>query len=122
MSTIRFAVASVSWANAPIGMIPGVVDEHVERAEAVLDLVEERGEAGAVGHVERQADGAGAELLGSALGERGIDVADRDSGTLGDQRRRGGATDPPGAAGDCNDIARERAWGFRHEAVLPEKR
>ena len=32
---------------------PGVVDEHVERAEALLDLVEEGHEAGVVGDVER---------------------------------------------------------------------
>ena len=41
---------------------PGVVDQHVERAEALLDLVQEVGEAGPVGDVERQTDGPAAEF------------------------------------------------------------
>ena len=45
MSTIRFAVASVSSTNAPTGMIPALLISTSSRAQAVLDLVEERGEA-----------------------------------------------------------------------------
>ena len=50
------------------GHDPRVVDEHVERAEAALDLVEEGGEARAVGDVDGRASGAAAEPAARALG------------------------------------------------------
>ena len=59
--------------------------------------------------------GPGAELLRRALGERSIDVADRYPRALRDQRGRRGAADPAGAACDCDDLAGQRSWGFRHE-------
>ena len=55
---------------------PGVVDEHVERAQLTLDLVEEGGEALTIGHVERQPDRSAAELGCGLLDQRGVDVAD----------------------------------------------
>src|SRR5258708_39020105 len=57
----------------------GVVDEHVERPELGLRLVEELVERRAVGDVEVEADRAATELLGRAAGRLGIDVADRDT-------------------------------------------
>ena len=57
---------------------PGVVDDHVERAELALGLVEEGGEGGAVGDVERQRDGPAAERRRGLLGQRQVEVADRD--------------------------------------------
>ena len=48
----------------------GVVDQDVERPEPVLDLVEKRAEAGAVGDVERQPNRPVAELVGGPLGQR----------------------------------------------------
>jgi len=51
----------------PQGHDPGVVDEHVERPEAILRLIEKRREACAVGDVDVQPDGAAAELVDGLL-------------------------------------------------------
>ena len=48
----------------PEGHDPGVVDEHVERAEALLDLVEKALEGVAAGDVELERDRVGADLGG----------------------------------------------------------
>ena len=88
-------------------MIPALLIDHVERAELALGLVEEGGEGGAVGDVERQRDGAAAELRRGLLGQRQVEVADRDAAALADQRRRRRLADPPGAAGDRHDLAAE---------------
>ena len=93
---------------------PRVVDQDVERAELALDLVEERREARAIGHVERQPDRSVTELVGRPLRQRRVDVADRDLRTLGDQRRRGGPADAAGAAGDRDHLPGQRSWDFRH--------
>ena len=65
---------------APSGMIPALLTSDVERAELALDVVEEGGEAGAVGDVEGEADRAAAELGGGGLGGGEVDVADRHAG------------------------------------------
>ena len=77
---------------------PGVVDDDVERAELALGLVEEGGEGVAVGDVERQRDRAAAQLRRRLLGQRQVEVADRDAAALADQRRRRRLADPPGTA------------------------
>ena len=100
---------------------PGVVDEDVERAEPALNLDKEGFEAGAVGDVECQADGAAAELGSCLLGQRGLDVADRDPGALRDQRGRRRPPDSPCSAGDSDDLAGERSWSLGHVTRPPEE-
>jgi len=58
---------------------PGVVDEHVEGAELRLDRVEEARERAPVGHVERERDGAAAELRRGPPRELQVEVAERDA-------------------------------------------
>ena len=86
---------------------PGVVDDHVDRAELAFGGVEEGGEGTAVGDVERQRDRAAAQARGRLLGQRQVEVADRDAAALADQRRRRRLADPPGAPGDRHDLAAE---------------
>ncbi len=93
---------------------PGVVDEHVERPELLLHLVEEGGEAGVVGHVERQPERAGAELGGDRFRRLTVEVADRYPGSLTRQRQGGGAADAAAATGDGNDFSGERARFLSH--------
>ena len=68
ISSWRVMLASASSSSGVTGMIPALLIEDVDRAEPPLDLVEERGEAGAVGDVEGEADRAVAELGGGGLG------------------------------------------------------
>ena len=110
MSMIRIVVASSSSAKSPRGMIPALLIEHVDRAEAVLDAVEEGGEGLALGDVERQADGLAADLAGDLLGQLGVEVADRDLGALADEGFGGGAADASGAAGDGDHLAVDGTW------------
>ena len=85
----------------------------VEGADRFLHPVEEALERGRVGDVDRV---RGAAQLGrGALGERGVEVADRDPRARADQRRRRGATDPPGGAGDRDDPAGDRPLGHLYE-------
>ena len=60
----------------------GVVDDHVDRAEAGLDVVERRREGGPVRHVEGEADRPAADLGGGLLGDRAVEVGDRDTDAL----------------------------------------
>ena len=57
----------------------------------------------------RQRQGAAAQLRRRLLGERQVEVADRDPAALADQRRRRRLADPAGAAGDRHDLAAECA-------------
>jgi hypothetical protein len=93
---------------------PRVVDEDVDRPEPALDLVQERGEAGEVGHVEVEADHALAELRRRALGGRRVDVPDRDAGALADERLGERPPDPPATARDDGDLAAQRARLLGH--------
>ena len=63
------------------GHDPGVVDQHVERAQLALGLVEERGEAVGVGHVGGVAGvGAGAGQRGGLdAGQVAVQVGDGDA-------------------------------------------
>ena len=94
MSTSLLRPASALVDERPDRHDPGVVDEHVERPEAALNRVEELGEAGAIGDVERQADRVRPEFRRRPLGQRAVDVADRHPRALGDQRGRGRPSDP----------------------------
>jgi hypothetical protein len=96
------------------GHDPGVVDEHVDGPEGPLDLVQEGGEAGEIGHVEVQADGAAAQLRGGALCRLAVDVADRDAHPLAGQRQRERLPDPPATARHYGDLAAQRAWFLGH--------
>ena len=63
-------------------MIPALLTRMSIGPRRLLDLVEEGGEAGAVGDVEGKADGAVAELGGGSLGGAGVEIADRDDDAL----------------------------------------
>src|SRR5438552_1353857 len=67
----------------------GVVDEHVERPEAVLDAVEERGERRVVGDVDADPEGVATEVGGDTRRELAVEVADRDPGAVIHQRTGG---------------------------------
>ena len=118
MSTMRRAVRSSSSMKRPDLHDPGVVDQHVERAELLLGAVEERREGRAVGHVERQRDGARAELGGGLAGGIEVDVADRDPHALAQERFGRGAADPARGAGDRGGLSGEDA-GLLGHAVSP---
>jgi hypothetical protein len=93
---------------------PGVVHEHVDRAELALGLVQEAGERVAVGHVQRQGHSAPTELCGGPIRLLGIDVADRDPHALAQQRLRSGSPDPARSAGDGRRLSGEDARLFGH--------
>ena len=95
---------------------PGVVDEHVERAEALLDDVEEVAHRRAVGDVELDGERSVPELARREPRGGEVDVADRDLHPGAHARLRGGATDAAGAAGDRDDAAGELAGGACHGA------
>ena len=99
---------------------PGVVDEDVERAEALLDLVEEGGEAAPVGHVEGEADRAVGELGGGGLGGGGVEIADGDHDPLAGERAGERLTDAAGAARDDGDLAAQRAGSLGHDVNYGE--
>ena len=90
---------------------PGVVDQHVERSEALLDLVQEALEARAIGDVERQPDRAAAESPARSA-RRAPDsmspIATRAPCVI--SAGGGRAADSPRAAGDRDDLPGERAW------------
>ena len=96
------------------GHDPRVVDEHVERPEAPLDLVEERGEARPVRHVEAQADGAPAELAAAASAPRRRRRRSRPGTPSRRQRERQRLADAAATAGDDGDLAVERARLLGH--------
>ena len=93
---------------------PGVVDEHVDRPELLLGPVEERREGGAVGHVERQRDGARAELGGGLARRLDVHVADRHLHALAQERLGGGTPDPARGTGDRGGLSGEDAGLLGH--------
>ncbi len=95
---------------------PGVVDQDVHRTELLFGCVQELGERGPVGHVERQPHGAVAELGGGLLGRLQVDVADRHPHALAQERLRGGATDATRAAGDRGGLSGEDTGLLGHES------
>ncbi len=96
------------------GHDPGVVDQDIQRAEPVLYLIQERGEAVAIGHIQREPDRSPSQLARGLLGQCSVDVADGHAGPLGDQSGRGGAADPASSARDCDYRASKRTWDFGH--------
>ncbi len=98
---------------------PGVVDEHVERAEPLLDLVEKALERVAPGDVELERDRLAAELRGRLLRELAVEVADRDLRALAHQCPRGRLPDPAGPAGDRDDLAPQRTRLACHSQLSP---
>ena len=104
MSTIRRAVASVSSANGPIGMIPALLISTSIGPSRSDDLVEEVGERVPSVTSSSRPIGLAAELGRRLLGERLVEVADRDPGALARQRGRGRLADPAGAARDRHDL------------------
>ena len=95
-------VASVGLVLDPVERHdPGVVDQHVDRAELRLDLVEEALERRAVRHVDDPAEHRRALALHGDL----VQVADgHGRADAGEQLRRRGADATP-AAGDDDDLA-----------------
>ena len=114
MSTIRWVVASSSSTNGPELHDPGVVDEDVDGPERRLGVGDEAVEGGAVGHVERERDGAAAELLRRRLRGLVVEVADRDLHALAHEGPGGRLADAAGAAGDERDLADEDAGLLGH--------
>ena len=92
----------------------GVVDEDVERAEPLLDLLEERLERVPIGDVERKAGRVGAERNRLRLREVSVEVPDRDPrpGTGGGQGGR--AADPARPARDRDHHAAYLPAAGRH--------
>ena len=112
MSSWRVMLVRALVVERRDGHDPGVVDEHVERAEALLDLVEERGEAGVVGDVEREADRAGSPSSAAVCSADSRSRSPtRHAGALARERLRDGAADAAAAAGDDDDLSGQRA-GF----------
>ncbi len=119
MSMIRSAVTSVSDTNGPTGMIPALLISTSSGPSRRSTSVRNASKLGAIGHVERKPERAGAELLRGPLSQRRVDVADRDARALRDQRLRGGAADSACPAGDRDDPAGD--WARRlsgHVLVL----
>src|SRR5207253_2422950 len=83
-------------------------DEHAERAEAVLDAVEEGRERCVVGHVDADPEGVTAELGGNLHRKIAIEIADRDAGAVVRQRSRGCEADAARPAGDRDHLIGQR--------------
>ena len=105
ISISRIAVASSSSSWAPTVMIPALLTRMSTGPSRPSTVVEEGGEAGSVGDVERQPERRAPELGRGGLGGRHVDVADRDAGALAGQRQRDRLADPAAAAGDDGDLA-----------------
>ena len=97
---------------------PGVVDEHVDRAQLLLGPVEELRKGGALGDVERERDRAGTQLRGGPGGLVVVHVAYRDLHALGEERFGGGAPDPAGGTRDGGGLSGEDAGLFCHLLLL----
>ena len=104
ISTIRRLAASDSSASGPSGMMPALLTSDVDRAENVLDVVEEALEGLGVGDVELGV-GGDAELADRLLEALGVDVADGDLRAVGDQALCGAVADAARTAGDRDDLA-----------------
>jgi hypothetical protein len=97
---------------------PGVVDEHVDRPKLLFGAVEEGGEGGPVGDVQRRGDRTGPELGGGPLGGRQIDVADGHPHPLTQQRLSARLADPARGAGDRRGLAGEDTGLSGHRPYL----
>ena len=114
MSTIRWVVASSSSTNGPSCMIPALLTRTSTGPSGGLGVVDEAVEGGAVGDVERERDGAAAELLRRGLRGLEVEVADRDLHALAHERPGGRLADAAGAAGDERDLTDEDAGLLGH--------
>ena len=88
ISSWREMLSGDSCSSGVIGMIPALLTSTSTGPRRPLDLVQEGGEAGKVGHVEVQPDGVAAQLRGGALGGLAVDVADGDAHPLAGERLR----------------------------------
>jgi hypothetical protein len=104
--------------EAPQGHDPGVVDEHVERAELLFGAVQEGRERRPLGHVQGQGDGPGAELGGGPLGRLEVDVSDRHAHAPPQERGGRGASDAARGARDRGRLAGEDAGLLGHDLLL----
>ena len=93
----------------------GVVDQHVEWPEALLGGIDEGLEGVALGHVELEPGGVGADLGGRLLGELGVEVSDGDLHPLARKGLRRRLADAARGAGDGGDLADEDAGLLCHE-------
>jgi hypothetical protein len=100
--------------EAPQRHDAGVIDQHVERAEALLGGVDEGLERVALGHVELEPGGIGTDLGGRLLGELGVEVADGDLHPLAREGLRRRLADAACRAGDGGDLADEDAGLLGH--------
>jgi hypothetical protein len=105
--------------EAPQRHDPRVVDEHVDRAQALLDGVDERLEGVAPGHVEREALRVGADLGGGLAGEVDVEIADRDRHALAHEGLRGRLADAARGTGDRRYLPDEDAGLLCHPGDSP---
>ena len=84
---------------------PRVVDQYLQRAELLLGAVQERGEGGPVGDVERQRHGTGADLCGGMPRGGQVEIADRNPHARAGEHARGRATDAACASGDSDGLS-----------------
>jgi hypothetical protein len=84
---------------------PGVVDQDVEWPQPLRDLIEEVGERVAARDVELEADRLPAQLGRRLIGERLVEVTDRNLGALAHERGRGRLADSAGPPCDCDHLA-----------------
>ena len=118
MSIIRRAVRSSSSMKRPICMIPALLTSTSIGPELLLGAVEELGEGGAVGDVERQGDRARAQLRGGPRGRVVVHVADRHLHALAEEGFGGGAPDAAGGTGDRGGLSGEDAGLLGHLLLL----
>ena len=100
--------------EAPHGHDAGVVDQHVEWAEALLGGVDEGLEGVAPGYVEREAGHVGAHLGRGLLGQLGVEVPDRHLHALAGEGLRRRLADAARGAGDRGHLADEDAGLLGH--------
>src|SRR5262249_42204629 len=89
----------------------GVVDEDVDPAEPLGDLVDHAVDLGARGDVGGDGDAGaavGAELVGQAPGGIGVEVVDDDRRAVAGELPADGAADATGGPGDDSDAVDER--------------
>ena len=84
----------------------GVVDEHVDRPDFLLDRLDEVRERVAVGHVELECHGrADRSAAAASIGRLLVEVADHDDRAAGGEVLGRLQADSAGAAGDRDDCA-----------------
>jgi len=93
---------------------PGVVYQHIHRAQLGFGVVQEPCERLALGHVQAQGDRRRPQLGGGLLRRLDVEVADRHAHAGSGQRLGRGAPDPARRPGDRGGLAGQDALTFGH--------